>query len=350
MNASGAPKGTAQDRPTIHDVARRANVSPATVSKVLRGIGSARPENIARIKDAVRELGFRVDPLAANLRKAQRAIIGLVVPDFQNPLFGALVSEFEQLAAADGYRLVAVSSAETSEREEAQIEALLDWRVAGLIVIPTDGVLAHATTIEEQGVATVLLDRVPADCPFDSVGVDNFAASATVVRHLIGLGHRHILVASSSLTRSNMQDRMRGAMAAAEAAGAAGVIEVLACGVDLPSALQAVAGRLDTGAMPSAIFTLFSPATLATLREVGRRGLVIPDDLSLVGFDDVEWLQVTHPPVAAVVQPVIELARTTWGQMMRRLRKETRDKAHFEVPCRVDFRGSVAAPRSARKG
>jgi len=346
MTSKGASIAATQDRPTIHDVARRANVSPATVSKVLRGIGSAKPENIARIREAVRELGFRVDPLAANLRKAQRAIIGLVVPDFRNPLFGALVAEFEQLAAADGYRLVAVSSAETNEREEAQIEALLDWRVAGLIVIPTDGALTKAATIMEQGVATVLLDRVPANSPFDSVGVDNFAASAAVVRHLVELGHRHILLATSSLSRPNMQDRMHGAMSVAEAAGAAGMIEVLACGVDLPSALQAVAGRLDAGTMPTAIFTLFSPATLATLRELGRRGLAIPEDLSLVGFDDVEWLQVTHPPVAAVIQPVTELAHTTWAQMMRRLRKEAEGDAHFVVPCRLDFRGSVAPPRA----
>lgn len=345
-----APKSTtlvaAPERPTIHDVARRANVSPATVSKVLRGIGSARPENIERIREAVRELGFRVDPLAANLRKAQRAIVGLVVPDFQNPFFGALVSEFEQLAMASGYRLVAVSSAEDRDREEAQIEALLDWRVAGLILLPSSDEPAGRTAIDEQGVATVLLDRAPASAPYDSVGADNFTASAAVVRHLIKLGHRRILLASANLSRPDMQDRLRGSMAAAEEAGIADRMEVLTCGIDVPSALQAVARRLDRNNLPTAIFTLFSPATLATLRELGRRGLSIPEDISLVGFDDVEWLQVTHPPVAAVIQPIAGLARTTWEQLMRRLQNRGEAVTRFEVPCQIDFRGSVAGPRA----
>lgn len=330
------------ERPTIHDVARLANVSPATVSKVLRGLGAVKADSVARIHAAVRELGFRVDPLAANLRRSRRSIIGLVVPDFRNPFFGSMVASFERLAEGSGYRLVAVSSAEKVEREAAQIEALLDWRVAGLIVIPTEARPVAEASILDQKVATVLLDRVPDETSFDKVNVDNAEASAAVIRELVAKGHKRILVAPASLERTNMRDRLAGVMLAAREAGIADSIEVVVCGPDVASATEAIAARFDKGDLPTAIFTLFGPATMATLREVERRGLVVPADLSVVGFDDVEWMQVTHPPIAAVIQPIDQIAEAAWGQMIARLASPGDPPKSLIVQCQLDFRGSVA--------
>ena len=344
MGQSDTGRGAANERPTIHDVARLANVSPATVSKVLRGIGAVKADNVARIHEAVRELGFRIDPLAANLRRSQRSIVGLIVPDFRNPFFGSMVAAFERLAEGSGYRLVAVSTVENREREASQIEALLDWRVAGLIVVPMEETPAAETSIRDQNVATVLLDRVPDETRFDKVGVNNFEASAAVIRHLVHLGHRSVLIGSSSLERTNMRDRMRGVMAAAAQAGIADGIEVVACGFDVASSMEAMAERFARGDLPTAAFALFSPATLAILREVERRGLTVPADLSVVGFDDVEWMQVTHPPVAAVIQPIEEIAQAAWTQLMQRLATPGGEPHAFEVLCQLDFRGSVAPP------
>ena len=335
----------AGERPTIHDVARLANVSPATVSKVLRGLGAVKAESVERIHAAVRELGFRVDPLAANLRRARRSIIGLVVPDFRNPFFGAMVASFERLAEGSGYRLVAVSSAEKIEREAAQIEALLDWRVAGLIVVPTAAHPAAEASMIDQKVATVLLDRVPDETSFDKVNVDNTEASAAVIRELTARGHRRIMVATATLERTNMRDRLAGVMIAAREAGIADLIEVVQCGPDVTTASEAIAARFDKGELPSAVFALLGPATLAILREVERRGLVVPTDLSVVGFDDVEWMQVTHPPIAAVIQPIDEIAEAAWQQMIARLASPTDPPRSLEVRCRLDLRGSVATLR-----
>ncbi|GLS23969.1 LacI family transcriptional regulator [Labrys miyagiensis] len=330
------------ERPTIHDVARLANVSPATVSKVLRGLGAVKAESVARIHAAVRELGFRVDPLAANLRRSRRSIIGLVVPDFRNPFFGSMVASFERLAEGSGYRLVAVSSAEKVEREAAQIEALLDWRVAGLIVVPTEARLAAETSILDQKVATVLLDRVPDESSFDKVNVDNIEASAAVIRELVAMGHKRIMIATATLERTNMRDRLAGVMMAAQEAGIADRIEVVQCGPDVGTATEAMVARFDKGKLPSAAFALLGPATMAILREVERRGLVVPADLSVVGFDDVEWMQVTHPPIAAVIQPIDQIAEAAWKQMIARLANPADPPRSLEVQCQLDFRGSVA--------
>ncbi|CAM5770569.1 LacI family transcriptional regulator [Labrys miyagiensis] len=342
MAADEPQRKSPGERPTIHDVARLANVSPATVSKVLRGLGAVKAESVARIHAAVRELGFRVDPLAANLRRSRRSIIGLVVPDFRNPFFGSMVASFERLAEGSGYRLVAVSSAENIEREASQIEALLDWRVAGLLVVPTEGRPAAETSILDQKVATVLLDRVPDETVFDKVNVNNAEASAGVVRELVAKGHRHILVAIASLERTNMRDRLAGIMAAASEAGIEETVEVVVCGPDVTTATEAIAARFDKGRLPSAAFALFGPATMAILREVERRGLVVPTDLSVVGFDDVEWMQVTHPPIAAVIQPIDQIAQAAWQQMMGRLAEPSDPPKSLIVQCQLDFRGSIA--------
>lgn len=344
MPPNEPPRKSSGERPTIHDVARLANVSPATVSKVLRGLGAVKADSVARIHAAVRELGFRVDPLAANLRRSRRNIIGLVVPDFRNPFFGSMVASFERLTEGSGYRLVAVSSAEKVEREAAQIEALLDWRVAGMIVVPTDGQPAAEKSIVDQKVATVLLDRVPDETRFDKVNVNNAEACAAVIRELVAKGHKRILIALSSPELTNMRDRLAGVMAAAREAGIAEAIEVVVCGPDVATASQAMAARFDKGGLPTAVFALFSPATLATLREVERRGMTVPADLSVVGFDDVEWMQVTHPPVAAVIQPIEKIAEAAWAQLMNRLANPGETPQAFEVSCPIDFRGSVAGP------
>src|SRR5260221_4277733 len=140
---SAPEKAPSAPRPTIYDVARMARVSPATVSKVLAGVSTVGRENAERVNEAVLELGYRSDPLAANLRRSKRSLVGLIVPDFVNPFFGALVSTIERLAEDSGYRLVAVSTSENVEREKSQIEALIDLPGGGLISVSLPPQLAE---------------------------------------------------------------------------------------------------------------------------------------------------------------------------------------------------------------
>ncbi len=330
-------------RPTIYDVAHRASVSPATVSKVLRGVETVGADNASRVNKAVRELGYRRDPLAANLRRNRRALIGLIVPDFRNPFFGALVAEIEKLAEAGGYRLVAVSSSEAETMEHRQIEALLDWRVAGVILIPSSAGLASVRRLKAEAMPTIIVDRVAANSPFDGVGVDNAEASAKMVRHFYDHGHRHLLVAASAPDLPNMAERIEGVRAAARAVSEPMRIEILACGSSLDSATSAMARRFERGTPPKAVFALFIQATLAVLREVAKLNLRIPEDISVAGFDDFEWMQVMHPPVATVIQPVEELAARAWERLLHRIEHPDRAPAKLRIPCSVDFRGSIAA-------
>jgi LacI family transcriptional regulator len=336
-------------RPTIYDVAKSARVSPATVSKVLRGVTTVGAENASRVHMAVRELGFRSDPLAANLRRNTRSIIGLIVPDFRNPFFGALVSAIEQLAQTSGYRLVAVSSSEAEAMEHRQIEALLDWRVAGIILIPSAESVADQLMLKSEGTPFIVVDRVTPASAFDGVGVDNAEACAKMVRHFYDKGHRRLLIAASLPDLPNMKERIEGACAAARAMPEPMATEVLYCGPDLGPATGIVAKRFEQGARPQAVFALFIQATLAVLREADKLGLKVPDDISIAGFDDFEWMQVMHPPVATVIQPIEEMAAAAWSQLLQRIESPDRPPKAYQIPCSLEFRGSIAAPRREGK-
>ena len=332
-------------RPTIYDVARNAHVSPATVSKVLRGVTTVGAENAKRVTSAVRDLGFRSDPLAANLRLNRRSIIGLIVPDFKNPFFGALVSAIEELAEGSGYRLVAVSSSEVESTEHRQVEALLDWRVAGIIIIPSAANKSDSSLVRSDGTPFVVLDRVTEDLPFDAVGVDNAQASAKMVRHFYDHGHRKLTIAASTPNLPNMRERIKGAVSAACAMPEPMETDVLYCGPDLKHATDTVAIRFEQKHPPQAVFALYIQATLAVLREVNKLGLQVPRDISLAGFDDFEWMQVMHPPVATVIQPIEKMAATAWKQLLQRIDVPDFAPTNIQIPCSLEFRGSISKPR-----
>lgn len=341
MGRQRATKAADAPRPTIYDVARHAHVSPATVSKVLRGITTVGKDNAVRIAEAIRTLGYRRDPLAANLRSNRRAIVGLVVPDFKNPFFGSLIASLEKLAEASSYRLVTVSSSESVDIEHRQIEALLDWRVAGLIVIPAAKDLKDEDRLRSERLPAVILDRVPASTALDGVCVSDAAATGQMTRHFYHFGHRRLLVAASSPDLTNMTARIAGIKEVAETLPEPMTIEVLYCGADLDSATRAMARRFAEEPRPTAVFALFIQATLAALREIGSRGLAIPDDISLAGFDDCEWMQLMHPPVATVIQPVEAMAERAWRQLLSRMENPAEQRRLFQLPCEIDFRGSI---------
>ena len=331
----------------MRDVARAAGVSPATVSNVLNQRRNVHPAIAARVRDAVSSLGYRVDPVAANLRRAQSRLVGLVIPDFQNPFFGELVATLERLAEENGFRLTVVSSREDPAVEAAQVRTLVDWRVAGLIVVPAGATFASRAIIDDAGIRTVIVDRGSGITGFDSVSVDNEAIAFRATHYLHDEGHRRILLAASSTNSPNMGQRIDGALAAADALGIRPGIDVTYCGASVGDTIAALNVRLDQAPLPTAIFALYNTATLASLRVVRQHGLSVPDDMSVIGFDDYDWMQVSDPPVTVVSQPIGEMARSAWRRLMRRMDDDDLKPEQVQIPCSMEIRGSVAPPGAA---
>lgn len=337
--------GSGARRPTVRDVARAAAVSPATVSNVLSGRRPVAETLAARVRTAVERLGYRPDPLAANLRKSRRAVLGVLVPELANPFFAELVEALEQAARGAGWRILIATSGEDPSREAAAVEELVAWRPAGLVLVPVDDSYPGRAVVERAGLPTVLVDRTPPgieDC--DSVAIDNHGAAEAATARLLALGHRRILAVASRLSISNMRERV-GGVAAAVAREPGARFELLEAGDEPERAVAAVTGALDRAPQPTAIVALTTTLTLAALRAAAESGRRLPEDCSLVGFDDHAWMQVARPAIAAVRQPVGELARLAFDRLRLRAECDTPlPPCRVRLACAIAWRDSVAAP------
>lgn len=340
-----------QRRPSIHDVASHAGVSAATVSKVMHGVATVKPENVERVVSAVATLGYRVDPLASDLRRERRRIVGAILPEFESEFFGSLVSELERLAEKRGYALVAASSRESQAREREIMQRMLDWRVAGVVLAPVrDEHGPAAKLMKDSAMTGVLIDRVRADDAFDTVSADSAAASAEVAAALVGRGHRHVLVIGLGEQAATVRARLDGFRAAAQKLAPDVRVDVILTESEVEPLRAALKAYFAKGERPTAVYSLFAKGTLVALSEFRRRGWRCPEDISLVGFDDAEWMQVTWPTIAAVVQPVAAIARQAMDILFERMDgREGRSVARLE-PCSVLMRESVGPPGAPHAG
>lgn len=311
--------GKVKQRASIHDVASRAGVSAATVSKVLRGATTVKSANVAKVRLAVKELDYRMDPLASSLRRARRQIIGVVVPELESEFFGRLTSRLEIFAEQAGYSLVIASSHESEDRERHLIERMHDWRVAGTILAPVRSERGQgAMVMKTRNMVGVLVDRVVANNSFDVVTADNANASARVAQTLIKAGHRHVLLFGLSKVSKNI--RMRISAFKTEAAKSCPEMRVdVLLADEQRQDLRTSLGHYLEKNRPSAVFSLFQKGTLTVLSEFRRRSIRCPQDISLVGFDDAEWMQATYPSVTAVVQPIARIAERGFARLLSRI-------------------------------
>lgn len=328
-------------RASIHDVARAAGVSAATVSKVLRGVSTVKVANVERVRAAVDAMGYRMDPLAAGLRQTKRRIIGLVVPDLESEFFGRVAARLELLAEDAGYSLSIVSSHESEEREERLVERMHDWRVAGTILAPVRSERGAGTQLMKSlSMTGALVDRVVSDEMYDTVAVDNAGASAKVARLLVEKGHRHVALIGLNEVSRNVRARANAFRQEAQAICPNMRVDVLMIDERTDNSRATLANYLDAN-HPSVVFSLFQKGTLIALSEFRRRGLRCPQDVSLIGFDDADWMQVTYPSVSAVVQPIDRLADHAFHRLLARI--EGQDGAsvcHLE-PCSLQLRESL---------
>jgi LacI family transcriptional regulator, galactose operon repressor len=333
-------------RATIHDVARKAGVSAATVSKVMRGVATVKAANAERVHEAVKALDYRIDPLASGLRGENRRIIGAVVPDLESPFFGALVTGLERAAEEAGYHMIVASSRESEDREADLVARMNDWRVAGTVLVPVRSERGlGAQQLKAQNMQAVLVDRVSADDRYDTVTADNYAASAAVADFLIAAGHRHILLHGATRTSKAMRTRVEGFEARARSLDPGVTVDTLVSDDTREVQRQAINDYFDThigAARPTAVFSLSQHSTLLVLSELRRRAVAIPGEIALVGFDDADWMQTTWPTITVVAQPVAAMATAAVAALLARVEGETTGYPVSRLePCRMILRESA---------
>jgi LacI family transcriptional regulator len=328
--------------PTIHDVARAAGVSTATVSNVLRGTRYVGPELQQRVQDATAALQYSPNSVAASLRERRSRTIGVVVPDITMGLFPAIVRRLAKRAAFTDYQLILADSQEDPGWERERVRALIRRKIDGLIAIPCRDDSPMLEDVRQSGIPTVLLDRVSKGTDFDHVLLDNVAAAREGTRHLISLGHRHILLLASDPALRNVRERIEGYREALAEADLSGCENVLVAGHnEAERARQVLMPVLVGPGRPSALFAVTQTMTIGALQTLWEAGLELPKDLSLLAFDDSEWFTALKPFVSTLRQPTDDFADQAWAMLMARLNNDCSPTLQSEVHCSLVIREST---------
>ena len=327
---------------TIHDVARAAGVSTATVSNVLRGTRYVGPELQQRVQDAIAALQYSPNSVAASLRERRSRTIGVVVPDITMGLFPAIVRRLAKRAAFTDYQLILTDSQEDPAWERERVRALIRRKIDGLIVIPCRDDSPMLDDVRQSGIPTVLLDRVAKGTDFDHVMLDNVAAAREGTRHLISLGHRHILLLASDPSLRNIRERIEGYRKALAEADLSGCENVLVAGRnEAEHVRQVLMPVLASASRPSALFAVTQTMTMGALQTIWEAGLEVPKDVSLLAFDDCEWFTALKPFVSTLRQPTDDFADQAWAMLMARLNNDRSPTLQSEVHCTLVVREST---------
>lgn len=307
---------------TIQDVAQHAGVSIATVSRVLNGTTYVNEEVAARVRTAVKELQYQPSRAAQALRANRSKIIGLLISDIQNPFFTALIRGVEDVANRNGYSLILCNSDENPRKEQQYIEVLCAERVAGAIVIPTSENPPKLRLFHEHEIPFISVDRRVKDRTTDAVLIDNVRGAYEAVTHLITNGYRRIGVITGPLITTTGHERLEGyrkALREAEIASDSTLERV--------DNFKDEGGRkcahelLDLEPPVDALFTTNNLMTLGALEAIHERHLRIPEDIAIVGFDEMPWAALSGVSLTTVTQPVYELGSTAALRLFQRLQE-----------------------------
>jgi LacI family transcriptional regulator len=290
----------------IRDVAALAGVSVGTVSNVLNHRDKVTPDVAARVRDAIAELGYVRNDAARQLRAGRSRSIGLVVPDIGNPFFAEVARGAERRAAEDGMAVLIVTSDGDPAREESSLELFLEQRVHGVLITPAGDDLAALSRLVDAGMPVILVDREAGDSPLVSVAVDDTEGGRLAASHLLALGRRRLAFIAGPRSTRQVADRLEGARrAVAEVPGA--TLEVL----DQPG-LTVLHGRAAGQALrdrtpaerPDAVFAANDLLAVGVLQALSMLSDVrVPDDIALIGYDDIDFAAAAVVPLSSVRQP-----------------------------------------------
>lgn len=306
----------------IQDVAKHAGVSISTVSRVLNGNERVNSEVKKRVEEAVRALAYQPNPAARSLRTNRSRIIGLLISDIQNPFFMGLIRGVEDQALQHEYSLILCNSNESPQREQQYLNILWAERVAGAIIVPTREHLDEDALrrFRERGIPIVAVDRAVKDKSIDSVLVDNIRGAREAVTHLISNGYRRIGVITGPTTITTGRDRLEGYAQALAAAGIPRDPAIEHSGTFKAESGEALAEQLlaiDPGV--EAIFAGNNLMTLGVLKALQSHNMRVPEDIAVVGYDEIAWAELGSVALTTVIQPVYELGTTAALRLFQRL-------------------------------
>ncbi len=329
----------------IEDVARAAGVSVATVSRVLNGAGGVLAQTEARVREAVKQLSYEPNLSARNLRKNESRIILILAPNFSNPYYSNVLSGICDVSRNLGYSTLICNIYDSSALDESLVQSLFQKNRA-------DGMITLACNRDDDWLSKyagkyplVQCSEYAEGVDIPHISVDNRSAARESVRHLVELGHQRIGIIASENRYVSNAERLRGYQDALQEAGLdedENLIGYASADYSFASGKAAAHTLLERNDPPSAIFCVSDILALGAISAAGKRGIQVPRDLSVLGFDDVDYTTMFHPYLTTVAVPCYELGRRSMLLLYDHIQRKPGAEKAIYLPHRFILRETTA--------
>jgi LacI family transcriptional regulator, galactose operon repressor len=337
-------------RVTIREIADLAGVSIATVSRVVNGRSDVSEETRELVSSVIREHGYATNRSARSLSAGRTGLVGVLVPLVYPVYFSAILAGAAEALYEQDLRLLLSPTGHEHDREVSLLDRLVHGATDGALLFLPEESSDELERLVEQGYRFVIVDpRLRLDARIPSVSAAHASGADQAMRHLLGLGHRRIAAITGPRGWVATEDRRRGYNAALADAGILPDPSLEAeADWEITGGVEAAGSLLDLPDPPTAIFAFNDNLAIGAIQAARARGLRVPEDLSVVGFDDVEHATIITPTLTTVRQPLAEMGRTAVSLLVRLLERQRFEMLHVELGTRLVVRESTAPPRTSR--
>jgi len=332
---------------TMRDVAKLAGVAPITVSRVLNNSGYVSPETRATVEAAAADLNYVPNMLAHSLRSKSTRTIALMLADITNPFWTSVARGVEDEASKQGFIVIFCNTDENTAKEEQYVSMLMRRRVDGVLLVPTSNSGETVDQLQAQGVEVVVLDRRVEDAVVDVVRGDSFGGAYDLVHHLTGLDHRRIGMLNGSDRISVSVERLNGYLQALTEVGVEREEQLILHGhFTIESGYEMAQQLLARQPRPTALFTANNFIAIGALRALSESGLRVPEEVSIVSFDDLPFTYAREQLITVAAQPTYTLGTIATQRLLKRITTtEEQPVEEVVVPVELIMRTSTGPTR-----
>lgn len=310
----------------MNDVAKKANVSPTTVSHVINGTRYVHPDTKKAVHEAIATLGYVPNSLARALAGGAQQTIGVAISALNNHHFQETLHLINEIGYQHGMMTIYSDHQNDPEYELKVVTYLHQRRVDGILMVSSDNSSDSLAYLKQHRIPTVLIDRFTGEAGFDQVGTENAVATESMVTHLLENGHKDIAFLKGIEVLSTTTERFEGFVNAFKKQG----IEInqsliMTANSETDTAKQATLRLLRQTPRPTAIFSSNNAMTIGVLQALRQENIRIPDEIAVAGFDDFDWAELFTPPLSLIAQPIQEIAETAVKLLLRRIKEPQAD-------------------------
>jgi DNA-binding LacI/PurR family transcriptional regulator len=327
----------------IKEVAKRAKVSTATVSRTINNSDKVRPGTAARVRKAIEELNFYPNTHARTLVSGRSRMLGLIISDITNPFFPELVKSFEDQAVQRGQEVIIGNTDYNPKRMAGCIRRMVERKVDGVAIMTSEADPGLVAELARRNIPTVFMDTGKAGPHTANIRIDYAQGIHEAMQHLFSLNHRRIGFITGPMNLESVRIRYAAFLSGLKSRGLSerGMTEKGNHRID--GGAMAMRSLLKLRQPPTAVIASNDLTAIGALGAIYDAGLRVPDDMSLIGFDDISFAHLTQPPMTTVMLSRVQLAITAFAALEALIRKEDGSRSHYAIPTHLVIRRSTRA-------